>query len=157
MIRSLIPAALLLASLAVAAAGAANDSREQNTSSQSTGTVLAPIAKAPAKARARANPYEGQPDAIAAGEKLFMQHCAECHGEDALGNSGRAANLRSPLVQNATPGQLAWLLWNGNLWHGMPSWSGIPAQRRWQIVSYLKSLGIAHDGSAKISPGSEGP
>ncbi len=138
MTRALIPALLLLASLVAAAAGAAREAQDHSTAA----AVLAPIAKAPAKARVRTNPYDGQPDAIAAGEKLFRQHCAECHGEDALGKRG-AANLRSPLVQNATPGQLAWLLRNGNLWHGMPSWSGLPEQRRWQIVSYLKSLGTA--------------
>jgi hypothetical protein len=43
-------------------------------------------------------------------------------------------------VQNATSGELVWFLRNGNLWLGMPSWSGLPVQRRWQIVTYLKSL-----------------
>jgi hypothetical protein len=43
-------------------------------------------------------------------------------------------------VQNATAGELVWFLRNGNLWSGMPSWSGLPKERRWQIVTYLKSL-----------------
>jgi mono/diheme cytochrome c family protein len=144
MTRALVPTVLLLTSLLAAAAGAARENRQSQE--QNTGGVLAPIAKAPAKVRDRANPYEGRADAIAAGEKLFRQHCAECHGDDALGKN-HAANLRSPAVQNATPGQLAWLLWNGNLWHGMPSWSGLPEQRRWQIVTYLKSLGTAPTSS----------
>jgi len=97
------------------------------------------IARAPAKTRAWKNPYEGQADAIRAGEKLYRRHCAECHGDDARGH-GRAANLRSPGVQNATPGELVWFLRNGNLAAGMPSWSGLPEQRRWQIVSYLRTL-----------------
>jgi cytochrome c oxidase cbb3-type subunit 2 len=101
--------------------------------------VLAPIAQAPAKARTWRNPYDGQPDAVAAGEKLYHQHCAECHGDDARGKD-RAADLHSSGVQNATPGELAWFLRNGNLARGMPSWSGLPEQRRWQIVTYLKTL-----------------
>ena len=101
--------------------------------------VYKPIALAPEKARTSQNPYEGQADAIAAGKKLFLQHCAECHGEDAQG-AHRSANLRSAGVQNATPGELVWFLSNGNLVKGMPSWSGLPEQRRWQIVSYLKTL-----------------
>ena len=101
--------------------------------------IFAVIARAPAKARDQKNPYEGQPDAIAAGQKLFRQHCAECHGDDARGR-GRAVDLHSPAVQNASPGELAWFLRSGNLRHGMPSWSGLPEQRRWQIVAYLKSL-----------------
>jgi mono/diheme cytochrome c family protein len=136
----MILTALLFTSLA-AAAGAYHD---RDTDSRG---VFQVIAKAPAKARDRKNPYEGQPDAIAAGEKLFRQHCAECHGDDALGR-GRAANLRLPGVQNATPGELAWFLRNGNLVHGMPPWAGIPEQRRWQIITYLKSLGVASGTSA---------
>ncbi len=101
--------------------------------------VYKPIAQAPEKARNSQNPYEGQADAVAAGKKLFVQHCAECHGEDASG-AHRSADLHSPGVQNATPGELVWFLSNGNLVKGMPSWSGLPEQRRWQIVSYLKTL-----------------
>jgi Cytochrome c len=33
-----------------------------------------------AEDRARTNPYLSQPDAIAAGSKLFSDHCAKCHG-----------------------------------------------------------------------------
>jgi hypothetical protein len=50
-------------------------------------------------------------------------------------------------VQNATPGELAWLLRNGNLAHRMPPWAGIPEQRRWQLVSYIKSLGTEPNAS----------
>jgi mono/diheme cytochrome c family protein len=101
--------------------------------------VLLAIAQAPAKARAQMNPYARNPDAIRAGAKLYEQHCAECHGRDGWGTD-RAANLHSPDIQNATPGELQWFLRNGNLMRGMPSWSGLPEQRRWQIVAYLKTL-----------------
>lgn len=97
------------------------------------------IEQAPTKACARQNPYDSEGNAVLAGEKLYRQHCAECHGDDARG-IGRAANLRSVGIQNATSGQLEWFLRNGNLGDGMPSWSGLPAQRRWQIVAYLKTL-----------------
>jgi len=101
--------------------------------------VLIIIAQAPIKMRAWKNPYEGQPEAILAGEKLYRQHCAECHGDDARGKD-HAADLRRIGVQNATPGELVWFLRNGNLAKGMPSWAGLPVERRWQIVSYLKTL-----------------
>ena len=97
------------------------------------------IAEAPAKARARENPYAGRRDAVLAGLKLYSQHCAECHGEIADG-LGHAADLHSAGVQKATPGELEWFLRNGNLRKGMPSWSGLPPQRRWLIVTYLKTL-----------------
>jgi len=137
-----IPAALLLASLA-AALSAANPQDAHDHSAQEHPTddrgVFAAIAQAPLKTREWRNPYEGDSDALLAGKKLFLQHCTECHGENARG-LGHAVNLHSPGVQNATPGELVWFLRNGNLGHGMPSWSGLPVERRWQIVTYLKSF-----------------
>jgi len=97
------------------------------------------LADAPATAGALRNPYEGQPEAVRAGQKLFKRHCAECHGQDARGK-GKAPDLHSPAAQNASPGALFWFLKNGNLKSGMPSWSRLPDQRLWQLVSYLRSL-----------------
>jgi len=145
--RALIPAFLLCASFAAAA------SSTHHHDSDARG-VWKVIAQAPARARNQKNPYEGQADAISAGQKLFKQHCAECHGDDARGAHG--PDLRSPGVQNATPGELAWLLRNGNLAHGMPPWAGIPEQRRWQIVTYLKSLGPSQS-SDSAKPGASTP
>jgi len=54
------------------------------------------IARAPEKWKARANPLEHDPDALAAGKKLFGLHCAECHGETAEGTR-RAPTMRSSL------------------------------------------------------------
>jgi len=93
----------------------------------------------PQKDRARPNPLASDRDAAAAGAKLFGQHCAQCHGEDANGSAKRPS-LRSEHVKNATPGELQWLLTNGSLRNGMPSWSRLPEPQRWQIVSYLKTL-----------------
>jgi mono/diheme cytochrome c family protein len=132
--RLAVPLVLLLASAVFAAAGAADERK----SSDDRG-VMSAIAQAPLQTRDRQNPYEGRRDSIAAGKKLYLEHCAHCHAKDARGR-GQAVNLRLPGVQNATPGELVWFLGNGNLWRGMPSWSGLPVQRRWQIVTYLKSL-----------------
>jgi mono/diheme cytochrome c family protein len=95
--------------------------------------------KVPTKERTRVNPYAGKPEAIAAGRVLFEENCAKCHGEDAQGKHGRPS-LRSNVVRNATDGDLAWLLRNGYAWKGMPSWSSLPEQQRWQIIAYLRSL-----------------
>lgn len=93
----------------------------------------------PEKVRTRENPLAADPQAAAAGAKLFQRHCAQCHGHDAGGRNGKP-NLRSHRVRLATPGELEWLLTNGSLRHGMPSWSRLPEPQRWQLVSYLKSL-----------------
>lgn len=133
--RPLVTAMLLVASLAFAIVGAAGE-RERATDDRG---VLLVIAQAPAKTRDWKNPYEGNSDALLAGKKLYLQHCADCHGQNARGMRN-AISLRTPQVQNATAGELVWFLRNGNLFYGMPAWSGLPEQRRWQIVTYLKSL-----------------
>jgi mono/diheme cytochrome c family protein len=88
---------------------------------------------------ASANPYEGNPDAVRAGAKLYARHCAQCPGRSAEGY-GRAPSLRSPAVQTATPEALFDTVTNGRMSRGMPTWGHLPAERRWQIVTYLRSL-----------------
>jgi mono/diheme cytochrome c family protein len=95
--------------------------------------------RVPERDRARENPYDSQANAVAAGAKLFHQNCASCHGNEATGTE-KKPTLHSDRVRNATPGELEWLLKNGSMKNGMPSWSRLPEQQRWQIVSYLKSL-----------------
>jgi mono/diheme cytochrome c family protein len=93
----------------------------------------------PEKARTRQNPYDIEANAVAAGAKLFRQNCSNCHGSEATGQENRPS-LHSERVRLATPGELERLLKNGSMKNGMPSWSKLPEQQRWQIVSYLKSL-----------------
>ena len=97
------------------------------------------VGKVPEKHRQRQNPFDSSANAVAAGGKLFRQNCASCHGDDGTGRD-KHPNLHSDRVHSATPGELEWLLTNGSLKNGMPSWSRLPEQQRWQIVAYLKSL-----------------
>src|SRR5208337_3352361 len=48
-------------------------------------STYAALAEAPEKARERKNPFEADTQAVAAGGKLFEQHCADCHGRKAGG------------------------------------------------------------------------
>jgi len=107
--------------------------------------------------RKRVNPYAGQAEAIAAGCKMFADHCAKCHGADALGNR-KKPSLRTNEVQSATDGELFWLLRNGYLKRGMPSWSSLPEPSRWQIIAYVKSLGeTSENHSSKLPEENEKP
>jgi mono/diheme cytochrome c family protein len=105
--------------------------------------------RVPAAARARQNPMDQRPDSVEAGRRLYSDHCASCHGSEAQGN-GRRPALVSPRIHEATDGELAWLLENGNLRKGMPSWSKLPDERRWQIIAYLRSLNSGA-GSGQVS------
>jgi len=127
-VLQVVSALMLVTSLAVAA-----------RKPKSEDGPAAQLSKAPPSAQSLKNPYAGQAEAAAAGRKLFEQHCAQCHGQDARGLE-RAADLHSPAIQDAPPGVLFWALRNGRVRKGMPSWSQLPDQRLWQIVTYLKTL-----------------
>jgi hypothetical protein len=58
----------------------------------------------------------------------------------------------APEVQNATPGTLFWLLTGGVVRKGMPVWSKLPEAQRWQLVRYLKSLGVKAGAETKETP-----
>lgn len=118
-----------------------------NAQTGSKDSPYAELAKVPSKAAARRNPLQSDPDAVAAGAKLFASHCAECHGDKADGGK-KAPSLLTPEVQQATPGALFWLLTNGVVRRGMPVWSKLPEPQRWQLVSFIKSLSAAAQPSA---------
>jgi mono/diheme cytochrome c family protein len=113
-------------------------------------SVYAELEKAPAKYRAKSNPMEKDKDAVAAGKVLFEEHCAECHGENALGTK-KAPNLRAREVQTAPPGTLFWILTNGIVRKGMPVWSKLPEPQRWQLVTFVQSLGPAEPTADKTT------
>jgi mono/diheme cytochrome c family protein len=97
------------------------------------------LRKVPQADRERENPYAGKADAVAVGANLFQSNCSKCHGENAEGK-GTRPTLKSQRIKNATDGEIAWLLKNGNSFRGMPGWGALPDQERWKIVSYIRSL-----------------
>lgn len=99
------------------------------------------LARVPSRERTAPNPYADDQNAVAAGTILFARNCASCHGKAALGDS-RHPNLHTQRVLNATDGELYWLLSNGDLKRGMPSWSRLPEAQRWQTIRYLHSLPV---------------
>jgi mono/diheme cytochrome c family protein len=92
---------------------------------------------APAPAAARRNPLTSRPQLAAGGRKLFEQRCSECHGDDRRGTD-RAPDLTAPAVQTQTDGALFWKISGGDAFGGMPSFSFLPQQQRWQIVMFLR-------------------
>jgi mono/diheme cytochrome c family protein len=93
---------------------------------------------APAAAAKDKNPYAGSASAAATGKKVYAQNCAQCHGNNLQG-MGPAPALDTPAVRSAKPGELFWFITTGKLSSGMPSWSQLSNQQRWQIVTFLES------------------
>lgn len=101
------------------------------------GTSL--LLDAPPRATAKKNPYEGDERAAQAGRKLYGRQCAACHGKDGQG-IGKRPPLASESVQAAPAGAIEWVIRNGSVRGGMPSFSHLPEPQRWQIVTYVKTL-----------------
>ena len=97
------------------------------------------VQQAPVEYAQLPNAYEGDPLAVRAGAKLFARECSACHGADAHG-IGKTPPLVIPDVYRAAPGALLWVLTNGSLNRGMPSYAHLPEPQRWQLVTYLKTL-----------------
>jgi mono/diheme cytochrome c family protein len=135
--RRILPG--LLASVLVASiAGTGRQPKRPESEREDEGPA-AQLSKAPPSTRSLPNPFAENPSAAAAGRKLYRQHCAACHGADARG-LGHAADLHSRVIQDAPPGTLFWALRNGRIRKGMPSWSQLPDQQLWQLVTYLQTL-----------------
>ena len=99
---------------------------------------------APVSAKSMTNPYGAQPPAGA--KRLFHLKCARCHGDDGEG-SGNIPSLAKGPAQKASDGEIFWYVTKGDDKNGMPSWSSLPKQQRWEIISYVRKL-----EGAKSSP-----
>ena len=84
------------------------------------------------------NPAMGNPQAIAAGKKLFLNSCVGCHGVNAEG--GRGPNLRRrgvwhPLEDDA----LFNVIRNGIPGADMPA-TNLSEEQAWQVAAFVRSL-----------------
>jgi mono/diheme cytochrome c family protein len=102
----------------------------------------------PATERDRPNPLRAHPDAadVTAGRDLYRQKCEICHAYNGSGKSEivagqypRAPDLRDPVVQGMSDGELFFHIVNGIRHTGMPAWN-LPTRRGWQLVLYLRKL-----------------
>lgn len=96
-----------------------------------------PVDRAPASARMLRNPFDDQEQALRTGAKLYHQQCSSCHGPTREGDR-KIPPLNQPRIRNADPGALFWVLRNGSIYRGMPSFAHLPEPQRWQIVTYLR-------------------
>lgn len=96
------------------------------------------------------NPFGRDAAAVEAGNKLFHERCAVCHGQQAEG--AMASNLvvaRS--VGRGSEAGLFKLIRAGIPGTEMPPQPDLPEERLWQLVSYLRSL--AHPDEQPPVPG----
>lgn len=102
---------------------------------------------ATAKARKLQNPVPTTPEALAAGGKIYMDHCARCHGIDGDGKGDKADQLSVAPADfrdahkwvGATDGELYWQVTKGN--DPMPAYEdSLSEMQRWQVVDYIRQF-----------------
>jgi glucose/arabinose dehydrogenase len=108
---------------------------------------------APASARGLKNPYAGSSEAATAGKSLYATTCASCHGASGQG-TGSVPPLTKGAILTAKAGEVFWFITHGDVSAGMPAWESLPEQQRWQIVTYVKSLGAPGQKPAAVAASS---
>ena len=87
----------------------------------------------------------------ARGQKIFMVHCARCHGMQ--GNGGTGPNLARPVLANAQDFKsLVGVIENGIPGTGMPAMWMLPHKDREAVATFVKALGAATDAPVPGDP-----
>jgi len=96
------------------------------------------LAQSPRDPGAAKNPLAGKAEAIEAGQKLFREGCAACHGANAEGGRGPNLNENRDL-RRMTDAQLFSTIRHGIAGTEMPA-SPLPDNSVWQVAAFVRSL-----------------
>lgn len=138
-------------------AGGCNSSSPVSVpASASPNTVnVGPVPGAQPVSAGQRDPYDGNPEAIMAGRRLFnWYNCSGCHGGH--GGGGMGPSLRDPIwLYGNQDDQIFDSIAEGRS-KGMPAWgSKIPSDQIWQLVAYIKSMNTPEEAEPPIVPANE--
>ena len=95
-------------------------------------------ADAPASAKDDKNPFEGKAEAIAQGNKIFNEKCADCHGD---GTGGAGPDLTDDVWIYGGSDAAVFETVSFGRKGGMPQWrTELSRDERWQVISYIRSI-----------------
>lgn len=104
----------------------------------------------PASYRSLKNPYPPTPENIREGLEHFADHCAVCHANDGSGDTpfGRGMypkppDMRQPLTQNKSDGELYYTIQHGIRLSGMPAFGEkgrTDDESSWKLVLFIRRL-----------------
>ena len=95
---------------------------------------------------AQTNPFAGNPEAIAEGQKLFLQSCSPCHGATGEGAQGQAEGMHPPDLTRGTfkagrtDGDIFRVISEGVRGTLMPSFQSLGTDQIWRLVTFVRSL-----------------
>ena len=101
---------------------------------------------APAAEAQKKNPVAANESSLAAGQKIYLKRCVECHGKTGNGDGPDAADLgihpaklSDPAMRTQTDGELFWKITVGK--KPMPNYrTRLSPTDRWNVINYLRSL-----------------
>ena len=123
--------------------------REEPSAPEAFAARLMRSLSMPADAKKLESPKRIDDAAVAGARMHWADHCALCHGNDGSGDTpiGRGLfpkppNMRSPLTQSKSDGELFYIIENGIRLTGMPAWSvnGSHAEESWALVAFIRTL-----------------
>lgn len=103
-----------------------------------------------------------RPVDLAAGERLFTQHCASCHGPRGLGDGPAARGMAPPppalgsaeVMRDVPPALMYRIVSVGIAGTPMSGWADVlSADDRWSIVSYVNRLQGPNAGGMAVGEG----
>lgn len=103
--------------------------------------------QAPPEAKKMKNPVTPNADNLASARAIYMDKCANCHGDKGAGN-GPEADMYTPapadftdakMMNGMTDGELFWKMTEGR--KPMPGFKkDLTDEQRWQVVNFLRTL-----------------
>jgi len=117
--------------------------REAETSETAEQPAEEEASACPPDFLAQTNPFEWDDNqAVVAGEPLYQQECAECHGEDGTGAIALVGDFTNPAVRGdlmENPGEYLCVIARGR--NRMPAFEDVLTEEEmWQVMTYIVSL-----------------
>jgi len=99
------------------------------------------------RAPALKNPLPATEENIAAGAKIYLDHCAGCHGVPSNPDSPFARSFSPPApgffkdAPDMSESQSFYVIRHGIRWTGMPAWGQtLDGTQTWQVVTFLSQI-----------------
>ena len=104
-----------------------------------------------------ANPVAADEANLAAGARLYRDHCSLCHGDSAQPKAPLADSLYPPAPQFNTKmadmpeNQNFYILEHGVRWTAMPAWKDVLTEQQiWQTVTFLSHMHDLPSGAKQV-------